>query len=294
MDGVTRCIVVGVGGWGMKVARRIQFPDVPMDLVGVCDVSRPAGLQAAATLGVEYSSDPTALVVASRAKAAVVATPPSQRVEVVRTLLAAGVEAIRIEKPLAATLGDAEAVDAACCAAGVNATVGHTTLWHPCVDELREILRSKHSWVATFRRFGLARPAHAAWPGSDLASHDLALCFDLAGTTPIVVNRRVHDLRVAAYSVDIGVGWICAELIAGYAGFQRRDATFTSTTGTVVEYDEAAGTIHVDGQQVFKASHTDDPLGRELRAWMAGDGTPLDLGVDVVAAVEGAWGKVAA
>ncbi|WP_432493450.1 Gfo/Idh/MocA family protein [Kineococcus auxinigenes] len=162
------------------------------------------------------------------ARAAYVATPNHAHREVATAAAEAGL-AVLCEKPLAATLGDAAELVAACERAGVLAATAFDQRFHPAHRRIAELLTAGALGTVTSVRivYGCWLPPGWSPPGSttgdnwrvdpvragggayvDLAPHGLDLVGTLLGEDVEVatthVQRRVHDYAVDDGSVLVG------------------------------------------------------------------------------------------
>jgi predicted dehydrogenase len=165
-----KAAVVGVGHLGRHHARLLAgLPGV--DLVAVVDTNRSRADEAAAACGTRPLYDAADL--AGAVDAAVVAVPTEVHVDVAGTLLASGVHVL-VEKPMARSLDEADALIGAAAKAGTVLAVGHTERFNPAVDAAREHLSNPR--FIEVHRLG-------AFPERSL---DIDVVFDL----------MIHDLDV--------------------------------------------------------------------------------------------------
>ena len=146
---------------------------------------------------------------------AVVAVPTSAHFEVASALLEAGIPVL-VEKPIAATENEAQALLELSERLGVELAVGHVERFNPAVGVLREKLEAKELgrvFQVHTRRLS-PFPARVGDTGVafDLATHDLDLMCELAGTPVRVsaeIDRRAHssheDLLAAILRFDSGI-----------------------------------------------------------------------------------------
>jgi UDP-N-acetylglucosamine 3-dehydrogenase len=212
-----RGAVLGLGMIGRHHARLLQA----MDRVVFAGAADPGGDRFGAV------RDP-ALVLASAAELldraspdfAVVATPTEEHVEAVRMLAGEGVHVL-VEKPLAATSGEARAIIDLCSAAGVRAAVGHVERCNPALLELRRrVLDGQLGQVfliATERIGPFPDRVRDVGVVKDLATHDLDLVRWL-GDAPIErvaaqtqhrMERDHEDLLLATGALGSGVSFNC-------------------------------------------------------------------------------------
>jgi predicted dehydrogenase len=248
--------LIGCGGWGSRVARKLaDRTGVRLVLVD-CDTERVREL--AAELDCECSSDPygylgvTGTQDGSREGGLVViATPPSERVGLVRAVLngyGVAPKAIRIEKPLAETEADAAEIVALCADAGVALSVGFTLLHHPLYGAAFAYMRAVGADPIHVDAVRIGRPAR----------HD-ANAF---------IDAGIHAAAVAAH---LGVP---AGISAAYddAAVVRCTRIFTSAGKITV--DEVAGSVVTPHGAILASDK--DALDAELDAWIMGThrGTP--------------------
>ena len=131
-----RIAVVGVGYLGKHHARILAaMPDV--ELVAVVDTNRPRAEAIAAATGTTALFDARALI--GMVDAVSIAVPTECHKDVALPLLMAGVPSL-VEKPIAASLADADALIAAAAARGVALAVGHTERFNPAVQAAQPLL----------------------------------------------------------------------------------------------------------------------------------------------------------
>jgi predicted dehydrogenase len=182
--------VVGLGYWGPNLAR--NFDDLA-DLAYVCD-SNEESLAAAAA---RY---PTAtattrfddLLEDETLDAVAVATPVPTHAGLARRALEAG-KHVFVEKPLAVSAADAEAVAALAEERGLVLMPGHLLLYHPGVRALKEIVDSGdlgRLLVVYGNRQNLGQIRHDENVLWSLGAHDLSVIIDLVGEEPDEVWAR--------------------------------------------------------------------------------------------------------
>ncbi len=176
--------VIGVGHLGRHHARILAAME-GAELVAVCDTNRDRARAIAAQYGAAVVEDPVSL--AGAVDAVVVATPTASHLEVAMPLIEAGI-AVLIEKPLARTPGEADALVAAARAKGVALAVGHTERFNPAVAAARPLLASP--------RF--------------IECHRLGTFPDRSLDIDVVFDLMIHDLDVVLSFVDSPVAAIDA------------------------------------------------------------------------------------
>ncbi len=124
-----RFLVVGAGTMGGGHARLFASGRVPgAALAGVVDIDLPRATAAAAGTGAY--ADLAEAITALKPDAAYVATPDGLHRAPVEALARAGIPML-VEKPLATTVEDADAMLAAIKAAGIHAEVNFSNRWNP-------------------------------------------------------------------------------------------------------------------------------------------------------------------
>jgi len=121
--------VVGVGHVGRHHARILaQVPDV--DLVSVVDIDRGRADQAASETGSRAGVD--AMELLGNVDAVTVAVPTAVHARVVIPFLEAGIPVL-VEKPIAASVAEADAMIRCADRAGTTLAVGHSERYNPAV-----------------------------------------------------------------------------------------------------------------------------------------------------------------
>jgi predicted dehydrogenase len=178
--------VAGLGYWGPNLARNFdRLPEA--ELTWLCDESQerlsrhaPSFPEAAATTSLDDLLSDDAL------DAVALATPVPTHAALARRVLDAGKHCF-VEKPLARSVEDAEAVVAAAQAGGRVLMVGHLLEYHPGLERLKELVNSGElgeiRYVYSNRlNLGVLRPdENALW---SLGAHDVSVLLWLAGEEP--------------------------------------------------------------------------------------------------------------
>jgi predicted dehydrogenase len=174
-----RVAVVGVGHLGKHHARILStLPGV--ELVAVVDTNRPRADEMAAAHGTRPLYDARDL--AGLVDAVTIAVPTDRHHEVGLPFLASRVP-ILVEKPMAHSLAEADALIAQAASAGVALAVGHTERFNPAVEAARPLLSDPR--FIEVHRLG-------AFPERSL---DIDVVFDL----------MIHDLDIVLSLVDAEV-----------------------------------------------------------------------------------------
>jgi predicted dehydrogenase len=221
-DPDVRVAVVGYGYWGSKHMRVLSsMPGVQVTIVEQ-DAERIAEAQRAypAAEAARHLDE-----VIGRVDAVVVATPPSAHAPVALQALRNGRHAL-VEKPLATTVEDAQAMVDAAAANGVHLMAGHTFEYNAAVWKLKELIDSGELGRILYidaARLSLGkyqRDCNVIW---DLAPHDISIASFLLDEVPRttwvwakrhVGNRHADvaylrlDFEKAATHAFVHVSWL--------------------------------------------------------------------------------------
>jgi predicted dehydrogenase len=136
--------------------------------------------------------------------AVVIATPPGSHGSIAMHALRAGLHTL-VEKPLATTVADAEALVQTANAAGLILMAGHTYEYNPAVRKLKQIISSGELGRILYidaARVSLGRyqnDCNVIW---DLAPHDISILSYLLGEFPDTVSVWAHR-NVGDRHVDV-------------------------------------------------------------------------------------------
>jgi predicted dehydrogenase len=193
---LVRIAVIGAGPWGINHVRVVaNEPGAKLALVADPDPTALARAKTfAAQLGVTQDADRA--IEDRTIDAVIIASPASTHAPLAVAALRAG-KHVLVEKPLAMTVADAEAVARAARESGRVAVVGHVMVHHPAVRRLRELLESGslghlHYLHSTRVNLGrLRRDENALW---SFGPHDLSIFEYLLGRSPQSVAARGHSV----------------------------------------------------------------------------------------------------
>ncbi len=168
--------VVGFGYWGPNVARNIAERQ-EFRLIGLCERDP----QRAADFSRRYpdcwvGQDLDVLLADPSVQAVSIATPPRTHFDLVRRALEAG-KHVMVEKPLATSIVHAEQLIALAAESDRVLMPGHTFIYSPPVNKVRELIRSGELGDVYFitssrMNLGIYQPDGVI---SDLAPHDLSI-----------------------------------------------------------------------------------------------------------------------
>ncbi len=190
--------IVGVGYWGPNLVRVFdQLADC--QIIKVCDM-KPGRLQYIRDRfpDLELTDDYQDLLGSSHIDAVVIATPVSTHHTLAMEALRAG-KHVFVEKPLAATSTEAEAMVKLAARQGLVVATGHIFVYHPAVTAMKKTIeRGEIGQIcyAESSRVNLGPPASKVNVIWDLAVHDVSILIYLFGQHPVEVTaygrRFVH------------------------------------------------------------------------------------------------------
>ncbi|MBD2487018.1 Gfo/Idh/MocA family oxidoreductase [Aulosira sp. FACHB-615] len=174
--------VVGVGNMGQHHARVLSsMKDV--ELVGVADINVERGLETASKYKVRFFEDYCDLL--PHVEAVCIAVPTRLHYAVGINCLLAGIHVL-IEKPIAASISEAESLVNAAAESGCILQVGHIERFNPAFQELSKVLKTEELLALEAHR--MSPYSHRANDVSvvlDLMIHDIDLMLELAAS-PVV------------------------------------------------------------------------------------------------------------
>lgn len=188
--------VIGVGRMGRNHCRVLSTMR-HVTLVGVTDLSEKNGRQVAALYDCTFYATVDALLQA--VDAVVIAAPTASHFALAMQCMARGIHML-IEKPIAATVAEAEALVATAHQHQVIVQIGHIERFNPAYTELKHVLEDIQIAAVNFRRLspyvGSNTDVNVVY---DLMIHDLDLVWDLMQTPP----TAIHAVGLTAFSGDI-------------------------------------------------------------------------------------------
>lgn len=208
-----RVALIGAGHVG-RLQLRVVGECAATEAVAIVDPD-PAAERLAYAARASWFRSAEELLESDRPDCAIVAVPTSQHAAVARILISARIPLL-IEKPIADSVEDAVELIEAARARDVLLSVGHVERFNPAVQALQEKLRGgalgRIFQVHTRRLSPFPLRVRDAGVAMDLATHDLDLMCELAGTPLRVVaevDRKAHrsheDLLAAVLRFDSGI-----------------------------------------------------------------------------------------
>ena len=178
-----RCGVWGVGVWGEKHAR--VYGVVPeAQFVGVFDRSRERAAAVVAQFGGKVFDTPDALL--AECEAVSVATPTVSHLESALAALAAGCHVL-VEKPMAVTVAECDAMIAAAEKAGKVLQVGQVERFNPALLAARPFVRGP-KFIEAHRMAAFQPRSLDIDVVGDLMIHDIDAVLHLTGQNPVDVS----------------------------------------------------------------------------------------------------------
>ncbi|HEX5426439.1 MAG TPA: Gfo/Idh/MocA family oxidoreductase [Candidatus Acidoferrales bacterium] len=192
-----RVAVVGAGEFGrnhVRVWREMEGAQ----LVGIVDANAERAAKVAAEFGTRALADVKALA-AERVQAVSLAVPTKEHARVGCELLAAGHDVL-VEKPIASSLDEADALIAAAKQAGKILQVGHVERFNPAVLAAQKIV--KHPLFFEVHRLGVFTPRSLDIDVVyDVMIHDLDILLTFVGAE--IVDVKAVGIPVITDKVDI-------------------------------------------------------------------------------------------
>jgi predicted dehydrogenase len=308
---VTRVAVIGTGVMGRNHVRVLRELG-EVDLVGVADANRDAAFQVAGIHGTRGYGSHQELFEREKPEAVIVAAPTNNHHAVVLDALEAGCHVL-VEKPIAATLEEADDLVARAVSAKRVLAVGHIERYNPAVIELKRRLdegQLGRVFQLNARRLGpFPQRIRDVGVVVDLATHDLDVMRYLTGSEIVRVyaetRREVHTtkedllsglLRFEDGSVGVlQINWLTPSKIrelavTGERGMFRADYL----TQDLYFHENSAASENnwqqitmlrgvSEGPMVQYAIQKREPLRSELEAFLravAGDASGIVTGED--------------
>lgn len=197
--------VIGAGYWGPNLVRNAAF-NPSTDLRWVCDIQTASADRLASTFaGARATSDLRQVLDDPDVHAVAIATPAATHAELAIEALSAG-KHVLIEKPIAASVGEAEKMIAVAADAGLTLMCDHTYCYSPSVRHIRSVIEQGDLgdilFVDSVRiNLGLVQSdVNVLW---DLAPHDLSIL------DHVLPAERAVTAVAATGSDPIGAGQEC-------------------------------------------------------------------------------------
>jgi predicted dehydrogenase len=195
-----RVAIVGAGHMGGSHARKVaalRARDGGVECSAVVDVDPARAEKLAAEVGAPATSD--AARAFADADAAIVATPTLEHYALVRAALAAGLDVL-VEKPIAATLPEAEALVEQAARGGRVLQVGHLEWFNSALREMRGKIAAPR-FVEVHRMGPFPERGTDVDVVRDLMIHDLDILQQLLGEEP----ERIESIGVPVVTSRVDI-----------------------------------------------------------------------------------------
>jgi predicted dehydrogenase len=315
--------MVGFGYWGPNIARNVvERPE--LRLLGLCELSKERGAEFKRRYpGIPAHRELDALLLDPEVEAVMVATPPRTHFAVVSRALEAG-KHVLVEKPLATSSLEAVALAQLAEEHGLVLMPGHTFLYSPPVNKVRDLIRSDvlgEVYFITSSRMNLGK-YQADGVITDLAPHDLSILLywlerplvQISATAQGIYQDGVHETAFLTMTfagqttANVQVSWLAPRkiremVVVGSKRMIQYQDTASDEAVRVYdrgfEFDEPANfgeyrLTYRSGDIVSPWIEAAEPLSLELqdfaRAVRTGERprSNVDLGVAIVYALEAA------
>jgi predicted dehydrogenase len=318
-----RVAVVGYGYWGPNLVRNvIERPELSLAAVCERDPARAAEV-VQRVAGVPVLGDLEAVLLHPGVDAVIVATPPRTHHELVKRALEAG-KHVLVEKPLATSTDDARELVALGEANGLVVMPGHTFVYSPAVNKVRELIRDGvlgEIYFVTSSRMNLGK-YQADGVVCDLAPHDLSILLhwlerpitQIATSARSVFQDGVPETAFLSLQFDGGtaanvqISWLAPRkvrqmVVVGSKRMVVYDDTASDEAIRVydrgMEFTTPANfgeyqLTYRSGDVVLPRIDASEPLGLELADFASAIRTGAEprssaqLGLEIVQAIEGA------
>ncbi len=195
--------LIGLGYWGPKLARNLEsLPQASLEIVA--DLSPHALKKAKDERPWITTTERIEDVFTSAVDAVVIATPVSTHFELARKALLHG-KHVLVEKPLTASVAEAEELIALAEREQLILMVGHTFLYSPAIRELRQLIQDGELgeiYCVEIERLNLGlfrSDIDVIW---DLAPHDASILLTLLDKAPTRIEAHAHaHLHPTIYDV---------------------------------------------------------------------------------------------
>lgn len=237
--------VVGLGYWGPKLLRNLVTLLGPERVVAVESRAERRREHAAGFPGVTFCETFDAALDDPEVAGVVIATPVETHAALTARALDAG-KHVLVEKPVAGTIAEARALAEQADAAGLVLLVGHTFLFSPRLEVIRNLIDAGemgalHYVTSSRLNLGIHRPdANVIW---DLAPHDFSIVFHILQEFPVTVHSVAHGVvnpdlpDVAFINMTFPSGAVASVSISWLAPRKVRNTTIVGERSMVI-YDD--------------------------------------------------------
>ncbi len=315
-------MVVGYGYWGPNLVRNVvERPEFRLMCLCEKDEGRGEDFRRRHP-GVWVESDLDAALADPRIEAVAIATPPHTHYALVRRALEAG-KHVLVEKPLARTAEEAAALIALADELGLVMMPGHTFVYSPSVNAVRDLIQSDQLgeiYFATSARMNLGLYQQDGVV-LDLAPHDLSILLhwldkplvEVSATGRSVFQEGVHETAFLTLRFEGGtqanvqLSWLAPRkmrqmVVVGSKRMVQYEDTAADDSVRIydrgLDFSEPPANFgeyrltYRTGDMIAPRIDAVEPLGQELRDFAAAitDGTtPVSnsrLGLEIVLGLE--------
>ena len=215
---MVRVAVIGAGYWGPNLIRNFAAcPDTT--IVAACDRDEPRLRKVLAGYpAVEPVTSVETLLARADVDAVAIATPVSTHAPIATAALRAG-KHVLVEKPLAASVAEGEAMVGLAAETGLTLMVDHTFVYSPPVRKIKDLIDSGELgeiYYIDSVRINLGLFQHDVNVIWDLGPHDLSILDHLVGRLPKSLSafgachadKEIED--VAYLNLDFGDGLLAS------------------------------------------------------------------------------------
>jgi predicted dehydrogenase len=318
-----RTAVIGYGYWGPNLARNaVERPELSLDVLCDSDAGQTRAFSSRHP-DIATTNDFDQVLQDDAIEAVIIATPPRTHHALAKQALLAG-KHVLVEKPLATTLEDARDLAATAEAEGLTVMPGHTFIYSPAVNAVRDLIQSGvvgDVHFVTSARMNLGKYQRDGVL-CDLLPHDLSILLYWLEEPVVEVTASGHSVfeegvpETAFLTVNFASGVKANVQISWLAPRKVRQMVVVGSK-RMVQYDDTASDeavrvydrgmevrppasfgehqlVYRTGDVVIPRIDAAEPLGLELadfaRAIRTGEDpdSHVALGLEIVAVLEAA------
>jgi len=265
--------IIGVGYLGTQHARILSYLE-EAELKAVADIDFKKALEIGNRHGVNYYQNYEDMF--DEIDAAIVATPTSEHFSISKTLMENG-KAVLVEKPITATVKQAEDLVALAKDKGIIFQVGHLERFNPAVEAVEDLI-SDPKFVEVQRLGSFSARSLDIDVVLDLMIHDLDIILALINDE--VLNIKASGIHVLSDKIDIANARLefksgcVATLTASrvHQGKVRKLRIFEPTSYYSIDYiDQEVKIFPLNGRQTDIKTlkiKKEEPLRKELKNFL--------------------------
>ncbi len=240
-----RCGVIGLGYWGPNLLRNIAASPAT-ELAAICDKSSERCAKFARQFAPSLATgDPDELFAAPNVDAVFIATPVAAHYALAMAALRAG-KHVFVEKPLAGTVPEAEAMVEEAERRGLTLMVDHVFVYNSAVRKIRELVTGNAIGDVLYYdsvRVNLGLFQHDVNVIWDLVVHDLSILDFVLDKRPVAVmtHARAHvdgQPENIAYMTCLFDGTLIAHFHVNWLAPVKVRRTLIGGTRRMIVYDD--------------------------------------------------------